>query len=428
VKKGEFTKSILSRFNAISVESLLAQYEFLEFGFWRAKAADFISKGRYCEAACECGFQKNIDKYDLFNGKSKSCGCKMVHLIQKNCMEKHGVLNYCETDDFKAKSEKTHMHKYGVANISLLPEYRRKAEKTCIERYNIHNPGGTQESFEKARMKIESNDRSSKGEIEIRGFIKSLGFEAPKTFCGGAKSQRCEIDMIIKDKNIAIEYNGDFFHSEYRLGSEYYHLNKTNETRKQKNCQLIHIFESEWHNRKQQVKYLLFGLLLRGETISARKCEIKHIEIDISYDFCDQYYIKGRPDSSILSIGLYHGNELLSVMILDKQQDELELVRFVTKPNYRIHGGLSKMSQYLYDRIGDFITYIDRRLNASDSFIKSGYTEIETYPPDYRYWDSKKHLYITKDKYTEISQIAGLYKVWDSGKIKLKFSLDKSLI
>ena len=69
-----------------------------------------------------------------------------------------------------------------------------------------------------------------------------------------------EIDLIIPQLKIAIEYNGLYFHTEDRGKNSTYHLNKTLAC-KQFGYKLIHIFEDEWMVNKELVKSKLKHIL-----------------------------------------------------------------------------------------------------------------------------------------------------------------------
>ena len=59
-------------------------------------------------------------------------------------------------------------------------------------------------------------------------------------------------------KKIAIEFNGDYWHDENHKPRDY-HYNKFNLCR-EKNILLVSIFESEWNNRKDDIKQYLLDL------------------------------------------------------------------------------------------------------------------------------------------------------------------------
>ena len=62
-----------------------------------------------------------------------------------------------------------------------------------------------------------------------------------------------ELDFYIPTKNIAIEFDGLFWHNDDIQTNYKYHLHKT-ELCESKNIQLIHIFENEWLYKQNIVK------------------------------------------------------------------------------------------------------------------------------------------------------------------------------
>lgn len=57
-----------------------------------------------------------------------------------------------------------------------------------------------------------------------------------------------ELDIVIPEKKIAIEFDGLYWHSDDQIDSEY-HVRKTTACEKI-GFQLIHIFENEWQTKK----------------------------------------------------------------------------------------------------------------------------------------------------------------------------------
>ena len=102
----------------------------------------------------------------------------------------------------------------------------------------------------------------SKTELELLDFVKQY-------YPNARQHDRIiinpkELDIVIDELNLAIEYNGDYWHSaELHLEhhdnlDEYYgcHLNKTIETNK-KCYRLIHIWENEYNNLIPKLKDIL---------------------------------------------------------------------------------------------------------------------------------------------------------------------------
>nr|DAF95480.1 MAG TPA: endonuclease-like protein [Myoviridae sp. ctCo31] len=65
-----------------------------------------------------------------------------------------------------------------------------------------------------------------------------------------------ELDFYIPEKNLAIEFNGDYWHSTSIDDDINQQLKKTNLC-EQQGIHLIHIWEHEWLNNQEFIKELL---------------------------------------------------------------------------------------------------------------------------------------------------------------------------
>jgi hypothetical protein len=84
-----------------------------------------------------------------------------------------------------------------------------------------------------------------------------------------------EIDIYLPDKNLAIEFDGIYWHSFNNGKLNNFHLHKTNDCEKQ-GIQLLHIFENEWINKNDIWKSVIANKLgVHKHKIGARKCTIK---------------------------------------------------------------------------------------------------------------------------------------------------------
>jgi len=159
------------------------------------------------------------------------------------------------------------------------------------------------------------SEKVSKPEKEIVEYIQSLGI---KNIITSDRSviHPYELDIYLPDHNLAIEYNGKWFHDE-TYKDKHYHLMKTNLCNNE-NIQLIHIFDDEWEFKKDIVKNRLKHILgLNDKHIYARKCIVKEINTKEAKEFCEQYHIQGYGVSRV-KLGLYYNNELVSVMTFSK--------------------------------------------------------------------------------------------------------------
>lgn len=275
----------------------------------------------------------------------------------------------------------------------------------------------------------------SKGEKEVGSFIASLNLEFEennKTIINPK-----ELDIFIPSKNLAIEFNGIYWHCDFFLDKNY-HLEKTNMCKEQ-GVQLIHILETEWNENADIVKSIIKSKLGIYDTrIFARQCKLKIVTKEHKKSFLNDNHIQGNDNSSIY-YGLYYNDELVSLMSFGKRkicrsESEWELIRFCSKKNYQIVGSASKLLSHFEkeNNIKKLKTYADLRYSFSpDFYLKLGFTLKHISKPNY--WYSKnntilhrvnfqKHKLSKKlqkfdPKLTEYENmvIDGYRRIWDCG-------------
>jgi uncharacterized protein YlaI len=297
-----------------------------------------------------------------------------------------------------------------------------------------------------SRHKIKSNicticnnvaKKTSGQEQELIDWIRSLGL-----LCSNDRNVIApyELDIYIPSHNIAIEYNGLYWHSEVYKGSGY-HLNKTILC-EEKGIQLLHIFEDDWLHRKEIVKSIIRNRLSlsRDTKIYARKCDIRHVPPKDAKLFLDENHIQGSSNSTT-KLGLYHKDELVSLMTFGYRhtnaKKELELIRFCTKLHHNVYGAASKLFQH-YVRNYNFsylISYADKSLFNGKMYNMLGFEKISLSKPNY-FWivDGIRYHRFTFNKQklikmgfdankteVEIMHEQGYYRIWSCGQIRYEY-------
>lgn len=278
----------------------------------------------------------------------------------------------------------------------------------------------------------------SKSEIEIGEYIENVYgkkiIRHDRETLGGN-----EIDILIPDKKIGIEFDGLFWHCEKNITDPNYHLKKTEECEK-KGIRLIHIFEDEWLYKKDIVKSRLQSILGVSERIYARKCHVKEITNSESKKFLEETHIQGGINSKY-SYGLFYNDEIIAVMTFGNVRKNLgrtkktgtyELLRFSTKIGISVVGGAGKLLKYFVSSIHPkkIVTYADRRWSSGNLYEKLGFTFIKNTKPSYFYVinDTRKNRfafrkdvlvskYGCKKEETEHSFCLGKhwYRIYDCG-------------
>lgn len=231
------------------------------------------------------------------------------------------------------------------------------------------------------------NCNSSIKEKEIKETIENFGFDCLSN-CRNVLPSGKEIDIYIPSNKLAIEFDGLYWHNELNKDEDY-HLNKTIECEKL-GIRLIHIFEDEWISKRDVIVSFLKKLLdVSDVNIKVEQCIVKSVDKNNSEKFLNKSNIQGYKPSSI-RYGLYHNNELLSIMTfrkINKNDNEYELICFCNKANYNIYGASQKLFNHFISKCKPtcVISSIDRRFNNNDYLMDIGFQQFKTIKPTYYY-------------------------------------------
>lgn len=232
-------------------------------------------------------------------------------------------------------------------------------------------------------------------ELQVKDFIKSLNLEfksndrtiiAPK-----------ELDIIIPSHNLAIEFNGLYWHSELAGKGRNYHLDKTKECNKA-GYNVIHIFEHQWINRQEIIKDIIKKRLgIVENKVFARKCEIREVETSQAREFIETNHLQGYA-SATYKLGLYYENELISIMTFGKSRYDKncdwELIRFANKLGHNVIGGASKiLKHFRKQNTGSIISYCDISIFSGNLYKDLGFIYSHNAKPNYFYFDNMLNVY-----------------------------------
>jgi hypothetical protein len=244
-------------------------------------------------------------------------------------------------------------------------------------------------------------------------FISSLGIDNIQTN-NRTLIKPLELDIVLPDQKIAIEYNGLYWHSESNNINSTYHLYKTNKC-KELGYRLIHIFEDEWIFKRNIVKNRLKSLMGKNYKLYARKCTVQEIDTKTKQRFLDKYHIQGG-DKANIKLGAFYKNRLVGVMTFSKPRIALgskgkegayELSRFCTLGSFNITGLASKFLSYFkshYDYT-EIISYSDLRWNTGKTYEKIGFEYSHTSKPNYWYCKTQKREHRFKYRKSELPKL-----------------------
>jgi hypothetical protein len=372
--------------------------------------------------------EKKVKRLNFLNDKSN-------HVICEICGEKFGVITNTHLKNKHGITMKKYNELYGTPKI-----VSKTISNFLSENCKIIN-------------QTKTFNKSSKEEKEIIDFIKSLDLQIitnDRTVLKGV-----EIDILIPELKIGIEYNGVLWHSEdFGHKDLNYHLNKTL-LMNFAGYGLIHIFSDEWILKKEIVKEKLKNLLKKsdGIKIGARKCNVMKIDFHLKCDFLNENHIQGE-DLSPINYGAFYGDVLVGVMSFSNNRgmnnaknssDVFVLNRFATSKQYKISGlGSKMMKKFINDyNPKKIISFADRRWTLSHQdnlYTKIGFSYIGNSKQSYFYFKrtntndrfhkfrlSKKKIiqkYGFDNSLTEweMVKLLGYDRIWDCGLFKYEIN------
>jgi hypothetical protein len=407
--------------------------------------------------------ETSLDKWGVDN-YSKTSECRLK--VRETNLINFGVDNPMKSDDIKNKVISTNLDKWGFKSYTQTNEYREKSKKTNLEKWSSNNYKSSEYDKIGTLIKDDLNyikyiDKSKyllkcknnhEYEIYYDNYYHRLKSKLPlcticnpigelnsikegelikyieKVYCGEIiKNYRdgLEIDVYLPDLKLGFEFNGLYWHSN-KFKDNNYHLDKLKHF-KSKNIRVINIWEDDWDLKTDIVKSQINNYFKLSTKIWARKCKVMEIDNKISRDFLDKNHIQGSYKQIIKSIGIYHNNELVSVMAFDHfegrkrmEDNEWNLSRFCNKIGYTVVGGASKLLKFFFDNFNAkrVISYADRDWSDGNLYDKIGFQKIRETKSDYKYIINNIRTHKSNFKKNESELKNFLLRVYDCGKIK----------
>jgi len=299
-------------------------------------------------------------------------------------------------------------------NLNFFIDLNKKKDlKTIAEKHNL--------SIEQLKRVFSENEidvilhsyNKSKGEIELKNYIKSFDINV-NSIKRNFEEERFEIDCFLPEFNLGIEYCGEFWHSDINKNKKY-HQNKTAWCQKQ-NIQLLTIFESEWKYKNNIIKSMIENKIGKSKKIYGRQCIVKEIDSNTSKMFHDENHLHGGLYSSF-NYGLFYNNILFSVLSISKNRfnklTEHEITRFSTKLNCVVIGGFSKLLKF--SNHTNLLTFADLRFGNGNVYKKTGFEFVNVTNPNYWYYlKDKPHLGLLSRQRFQKHKLANILENYDS--------------
>jgi very-short-patch-repair endonuclease len=264
---------------------------------------------------CLCGKDR---KYHCWSYRPTCGGKNCINIERENskkeyCLENYGVEYVTQLNSMKEKSKKTLLDKYGVDNITKLPEVIKRRKERNLIKWGVEDPislyiirskslSDSERGLEKIQYglpdgyKVIESDRfyyyiitcsnghnfeigknslylkkknnieicnqcntsiGSNGEQEVYEYISSI-YKGDISRSNRKLISPYEIDIVLQDLKLCIEFNGDYWHSIKVNDDPDYHLNKTLRCM-ELGYDLLQIRENDWNLNKDEIKKKLFN-------------------------------------------------------------------------------------------------------------------------------------------------------------------------
>lgn len=318
-------------------------------------------------------------------------------------------------------------HNTGETHIGMQRSYesKMKMRKSAITRLQNGNS---------VFYKGQSND-----EINLQKFITE-NYDGKLVFNDTDVLSGLELDVYIPELNLAIELNGDRFHSDL-YKTRKYHINKTDECSKN-GIRLIHIWLCDWNSKNEIIKSQLLNILGKTDTkIYARECEIKLVSHSDAKLFLQINHLQSYSVSKY-RYGLYYNDELVQLITFGKLRKatgrnhidgSYELIRLCNKLHTTVIGGVSKLFNH-FTKIHKptyILSFANRDWSIGNMYEKIGMQFVGYSPIGYFYsngsrkehrFNFQKHKLVkmgydaTKTEYQIMSE-RGYYRIWNIGNL-----------
>lgn len=261
-----------------------------------------------------------------------------------------------------------------------------------------------------------------------------------------------EVDLVIPDRHLALEFNGLWWHSEDAGKARTYHRDKRRAC-EAAGYRLIQVWEDTWRERRDVVLRMVERKVgaYSGERVFARRLEVREISHALAAPFLEANHIQGSVLAT-MHVGGFVAGRLVCVMSLRDAamssrshyaQGEWEVRRYAT--SVLVVGGFTKLLAFAEREIGRRNLALTRWVSISDCDVSDGHMYAacgfsldRELPCDYRYWGTltgnvrrpkesfQKRRFREREDLVfeeglteaELARLNGLHRCWDSGKLR----------
>lgn len=261
------------------------------------------------------------------------------------------------------------------------------------------------------------NNITSTPENEIADFLEQFNFKVKRNDRTVLKG--LELDFYIPEKNIAVEFNGLYWHTESRGKGDKYHYNKWLKCKEQ-GVQLIQIWEDDWNRNPEKIKNII-NERVGGSTRIDITIQIKSSTAKEVYEFIEDSNIQINTDSEYVGVYDMEDNKLIVLYAISKEVDapygEIQVTPYYGNKIYDYFAETISYIEKTYEP-RSIALFSDNSLGDNLIYLKYGFCVDKEIEPEYKYVINKERKnknYITK---TQLAKLNNIERIWDAGKTR----------
>jgi possible homing endonuclease len=294
-------------------------------------------------------------------------------------LEKYGTEYPNQSDIVKSKIDASTLEHYGVNRVCKLDEFKQKVIDTNRERYGVDYTCLIYSG------KLKGNDSSYNRSFAELLDTNNITYE--REFLLQKYSYDFKVGNTLIEINPTATHNTHFNpYGKNRIDTNY-HRDKS-KVAGDSGYSAIHVFD--WDDIDKVIQ-----LLKSRVTVYARKCDVRVVSDIDTNKYLDMYHLQGTCRGQKIRLGLYHDNQLVSLMTFGKSRFnkncEYELLRYCS--HYNVVGGAEKLFKYFIDNYkpSSIVSYCDTSKFSGKVYDTLGFRYIKTNSP-------RKHWYSLKEK------------------------------
>lgn len=346
------------------------------------------------DCKCDCGNEVSVRKKLLLNGQTRSCGCLMDETYKNKRSYPYWIRPLLFVPEEIKRLDNKDINLYSD-EITLKCTVCGKEHKRTLK-YIIGNDY-------RIPVCIDCNRRSSVFEETVASYVNELcapyGIEIKRHVRGIIGN--LEYDIYIPGLNLAIECNGDYWHSEKERPDVKYHYRKWEESQKQ-GIRLVQIFQSDWIRYEDKYKQFLEDAIVQRKRVYARSLSIRNADNKEAHDFYNANHAQGL--SNVINAGITYALEdkethkvycMMSFSHVKFENDSMsvgsyELLRFAVLHGHSVIGGASRLLKAFEREYSpkEIISYSDCDLFSGNLYTTLGFLQ-DGYSIPYFYSDGR---------------------------------------